>query len=202
LYNTVLGAKPLQADGRSFYYSDYTFGAHKFYHPDKWPCCSGTLPQVAADYRISAYFRGGDNLYVNLYVPSTVTWNGRSLRQTTEYPYTNDMQIDISGPPATYSIFLRTPQWAAGARLTTSGMRDSRPLTPGTFAEIRREWKSGDRIELELPRNRRQEAVDAQHPDTIAHAEGPLVLLHIGDVMKPFMDIQDESYSTYIRVVS
>jgi uncharacterized protein len=202
LYNTVLGAKPLQPDGRSFYYSDYTFGAHKFYHPDKWPCCSGTLPQVTADYRISAYFRESGNLYVNLFVPSTVTWNGRSLRQTTDYPYTGDAQLDISGPPSTYSIFLRIPEWAEGARLTTSNMRDARSLTAGAFAEIRREWRSGDRIELELPRKRRLEPVDAQHPDTVALVAGPLVLMHVGDVEKPFMDIQDEQYSTYVRVAT
>ena len=54
LYNTILGAKPLLPDGTSFYYSDYNDNAQKGYHPDKWPCCSGTFPQVTADYGISA----------------------------------------------------------------------------------------------------------------------------------------------------
>lgn len=218
MYNTVLGAKPLQLDGRSFYYSDYTFDGHKVYHPDKWPCCSGTLPQIAADYRVSAYFRDGDSLYVNLYVPSSVKWNGRSLRQITDYPRDSAVQLELTGASATYSIFLRVPRWAAGARLTTSGMRDSRQLAHGTFAEIRREWKNGDRIELELPRKRRLQPVDEQHSDTVALLEGPLVLMHIGQVpepitrasllrlkapeVKPFMDIGDEQYSTYVRVTS
>ena len=57
MYNTVLGAKPLQPDGTAFYYSDYTFSGRKTYSPHRWPCCSGTLPQVAADYRINTYFR-------------------------------------------------------------------------------------------------------------------------------------------------
>ncbi len=56
-FNTVLGARPLELDGSSFYYSDYTFKAKRVYYGAKWPCCSGTLPQIAADYRISAYFR-------------------------------------------------------------------------------------------------------------------------------------------------
>src|SRR5579871_5886277 len=56
MYNTALGAKPILSDGSTFYYSDYTFQARKVFHWDKWPCCSGTLPQIAADYRISAYF--------------------------------------------------------------------------------------------------------------------------------------------------
>ena len=57
MYNTVLGAKPLMADGRTFYYSDYNFAGRKVYRDDQhWACCSGTLPQVAADYRINTYF--------------------------------------------------------------------------------------------------------------------------------------------------
>jgi DUF1680 family protein len=221
MYNTVLGAKPIQPDGRSFYYSDYTFQGHKFYHPDKWPCCSGTLPQVAADYRISTYFRDGDHLYVNLYVPSAAQWNGRSLRQLTEYPYSNDVRLDFSAPsPATFSIFLRIPEWTRAPRVAVSGIRDSRQLTPGTFAEIRREWKQGDRIELELPRPKRLQAVDAQHPDTVAVMQGPLVLMATGNLpsrieradllrdhpeslrLKPFMDIQDEPYTTYLRIAT
>ena len=57
LYNTILGAKPLRPDGTSFYYSDYNNNASKFYYEQKWPCCSGTFPQVTADYGISSYFR-------------------------------------------------------------------------------------------------------------------------------------------------
>jgi uncharacterized protein len=97
MYNTVLGAKPIQPDGSAFYYSDYNFQGRKVFHSDKWPCCSGTLPQIAADYRISAYFRDDRNVYVNLYVPSTVTWSraGRrySLQQTTEYPYESHIPV-------------------------------------------------------------------------------------------------------------
>src|SRR5271169_4201778 len=72
MYNTVLGAEPLQSDGTAFYYSDYTFSGRKTYSPHRWPCCSGTLPQVAADYRINTYFRDEQGIYVNLYIPSTV----------------------------------------------------------------------------------------------------------------------------------
>src|SRR3984957_13495307 len=57
MYNTILGAKPLERDGRTFYYSDYNFNGSKVYSPHGWPCCSGTMPQVAADYRINTYFR-------------------------------------------------------------------------------------------------------------------------------------------------
>lgn len=219
LYNTVLGAKPIQSDGRSFYYSDYTFGARKSFHPDKWPCCSGTLPQVSADYRISAYLRDRDHLYVNLYVPSSAAWNGRSLRVTTAYPHSNNVQFELQTPsPAAFSLFLRIPAWTRAPRLTMPGSPGSRLLTPGTFAEIHRHWKNGDRLELELPRPKRLAPVDAQHPNIVALLEGPLVLMATGDIptpigrasllnappqkltLKPFAHIQDEPYSAYLRV--
>ncbi|HMA51295.1 MAG TPA: beta-L-arabinofuranosidase domain-containing protein, partial [Magnetospirillaceae bacterium] len=44
LYNTILGAKPTEPDGRTFYYSDYAgSGAKKGFHHDLWPCCAGTF---------------------------------------------------------------------------------------------------------------------------------------------------------------
>jgi len=241
LYNTVLGAKRLQPDGRSFYYSDYTFKASKFYHPDQWPCCSGTLPQIAADYRISSYFQNKHGVYVNLYLPSTLRWNARganfALRQTTDYPYDSSVRLDvIASSPATFSVFLRVPVWAQDAALTVSGVRDSRKLGAGSFAEVRREWKNGDRIELNLPFATRLEAVDAQHSNLVALAKGPLVLMalrngdeQLGPVtrttllsarrigprahewragsgenalrMKPFLDIQEEGYTTYLKIM-
>lgn len=218
LYNTVLVAKPLQPDGHAFYYSDYNFHAAKVYHRDKWPCCSGTLPQIAADYRISAYFHDRDNLYINLYVPSSVKWNGRAIEVTTDYPAAGSVRIKLTNSVrATYSIFLRIPAWASGAQASISGALGSVSLSPGSFAEVRREWETGDRIELHLPRPRRLEPIDAQHPNTVALLEGPLVLMALNPpperlaradllaarpplVLKPFTQIADEPYTTYLQV--
>ena len=58
------------------------FKGSKFYHQNQWPCCAGTLPQVAADYGISTYLRGSDGIYVNLYIPSTVVWPHDGVRTT------------------------------------------------------------------------------------------------------------------------
>ena len=82
LYNTILGAKPMKKDGHGFYYSDYNNDGSKFYHPYKWHCCTGTFSQITADYGISSYFRDGEGIYVNLYVPSRVTWTrGRAAHR-------------------------------------------------------------------------------------------------------------------------
>ena len=80
MYNTILGALPLQRDGRSFYYSDYNLQGSKVYCDHRWPCCSGTHPQVAADYRINTYLRDPQGIFVALYIPSKATWKQNGAR--------------------------------------------------------------------------------------------------------------------------
>jgi uncharacterized protein len=239
LYNTVLGATPIQADGRAFYYSDYTTQAKKGFHPDRWPCCSGTLPMIAADYRISTCFTDSQGVYVNLYVPAQVKFTrgtqpcGFSIE--TDYPYSPTVLLTLQNPtPQTFTVNLRIPAWAQGADLGINGRRRGEDLQPGQFATIRREWRAGDRIELQLPQVMRLESVDTEHPDTVALIGGPLVLMRIdpgssaaavsrknllaarqishdahewqastpaGPIkLKPFLDIDTETYSTYQTV--
>jgi DUF1680 family protein len=235
MYNTVLGANPLKSDGTAFYYSDYNFSGHKGYSNHRWPCCSGTLPQAAADYRINTYFYDARDLYVNLYIPSKVEWQHRGARinlaQKSNYPFDGVVQFDLTmANPREFGLSLRIPFWTTGASISVNGKRQAMELKPGSFAAVRREWRSGDRVELDLPMTTRLEAIDAQHPETVALMNGPLVLFaitnappvvtrkqllapkrtgaHLWQVdtsrgamtMLPFTEIGDEEYSTYLRV--
>ena len=189
LYNTILGAKPLKEDGSSFYYSDYNNQyAKKGYHRDKWPCCSGTFPQITADYGISSYFYDAEGIYVNLYVPSRVTWmqgGARvSLTQKTNYPHHPTTQIEVSGDkPSSFPVFLRIPTWAGpGTSVAVNGKRVLVGPKPGEFARVDGNWKNGDRIEVEFDMPNTLEAVDPQHPDVMALLHGPLALFSVGAV--------------------
>ena len=238
LYNAILGAKPTLPDGTTFYYSDYGTTGKKVYHRDKWPCCSGTFPQLVADYHISIYLRSQDGVYVNLFAPSTLRWtdgNARcSLMQTTKFPFTTTVEMAVSASqPVEYTLYIRIPIWTREPVLAVNGRRVAEPLQPGTFAAIRRTWKEGDRVELELPMSLRLEPVDPQHPGLVALMRGPLVLFAVAETQpsfersalmaardtgssrgdwtaqsvggtpinfRPFMSIQDESYSTYVAL--
>jgi len=185
LYNTILGAKPLKDDGTSFYYSDYNMHGQKGYHKDKWPCCSGTFPQITADYGISSYFHDATGIYVNLYVPSRLTWRQAgarlSLTQRTQYPHVPVTELELkSDRDATFDLRLRIPAWA-GPRTTVSlnGRRFQTDLTPGRFAVIHRAWKNGDRVALELDIPLALESVDPQHAQTMAMQYGSLSLFAI-----------------------
>ena len=186
MYNTVLGAKPLQSDGRAFYYADYNFAGKKVYSNHIFPCCSGTLPQVAADYRINTYFRDRRGVYVNLYLPSTVRWlqDGAklSLSQNSAYPFEDSVSLEVSTSKAKeFALSLRIPEWAQGARIEVNGKRWPDSPAPGTFATISRKWRNGDHLDLDLPRTMRLELIDAQHPEIAALLCGPLVLFAISD---------------------
>jgi len=154
MYNTVLGAKPLQPDGRTFYYSDYNFKGRKVYSSTQhWACCSGTLPQVAADYRINTYFRDSSGVWVNLYIPSTLRWKQDgaevALTQKSVYPFDEVMTFDVRTSKARdFTINFRIPVWATGASISVNGRRSQALATPGSFAALRRRWKTGDRVEV------------------------------------------------------
>ncbi len=192
LYNTILGAWPIQEDGTSFYYSDYAATGKKVWYGQKWPCCSGTFPQLAADYHISTYLRSADGVYVNLFTPSRVQWKDGTghygLKQNTKYPFDNNIQIEVSASqPKDYTLYLRIPAWAKfNPVLSVNGTRVSEPVEPGTFAGVRRTWKDGDRVELELPMPLRLESVDANHPEIVALLQGPLVLFAVTDSQPTF----------------
>jgi len=186
MYNTVLGALPLEDNGRNFYYADYNFDAQRVYKEAHWACCSGTLPQVAADYRINTYFRAPGAVYVNLYVPSTLRWSeggaAMTLTQEGEYPYEPRVTFTVtSTQPAETTLHFRIPAWAAGAEIHVNGAMQRGLPVPGQFAAVRRTWKTGDRVELELPLRMRLEPIDPQHADTVALVRGPLVLMTVKD---------------------
>jgi len=235
MYNTILGAKPLESDGRTFYYADCNFKGRKVYSNHRWPCCSGTMPQVAADYGISSYFRNARGVYVNLYIPSSVQWTQDgpriSLTQKSTYPFDSLVQFEVTASkPSKFALNFRIPAWAEGASISVNGKRAPDAAIPGSFAKVQRKWKTGDRVELELPLTKRLEPIDPRHPKTVALLCGPLVLFAIADAtpvvtapqllaakkvgkqdwqvetaagplkMLPFTAISDEQYSTYLVV--
>lgn len=197
MYNTVLGAMPLQPDGQAFYYSDYhshpasdshadpdnhtpVAAARRVYSDHRWPCCSGTLPQVVADYWINGYFREPGSVWVNLYLPSVLRWSEvetkveMALEGT--YPEIPDVRLRMkTSQPVSFSLNLRIPEWAYGATAKVNGRPVPLKAASG-FATIRRRWQTGDVVELLLPMKPRIEALDKAHPETAAVLLGPRVL--------------------------
>jgi uncharacterized protein len=197
LYNTIAGAKPIQPDGTSFYYSDYNRAdAKKVFYKDKWPCCSGTFPQLTADYGISSYYPSKEGIYVNLFLPSKVSWkqNGTpfTLTQKTSYPTTNTTQLEIeAAKPENFTIYVRVPGWAdANTRIAVNGKRVDGDVAPGKFFALTRTWNKGDRVEFEIGMPLRLQAVDPENPGVVALVRGPVVMFAVGNVPANFTRAQ------------
>ena len=189
LYNGVGAALPIAPGGRNFYYADYRVGGGmKVYNWETFTCCSGTYIQNVADYHNLIYFRSPADaadpaLYVNLYLPSAVTWNGPrgpiTVAQHTSYPdgETSTITIERAERPASFALNFRLPAWAHDGSLAVNGAPAAVGWKPGTWAAIKRRWTTGDRVEIRIPLRFRFESVDRQHPDRVAVVRGPVVLV-------------------------
>ena len=204
IYNALLAVKNPDTDGNYPYYSTYGMHAVKEFYPHKWPCCSGTLVQGVADYVLNIYFQAADVLYVNLFVPSEVTWRGIRLEQATTFPEGELTTMSVqTRAPKTFTLAVRVPGWLPDTpEIRINGTRQTvRAARPGTFALLTRTWKNGDRVEMHLPQSFREEAIDELHSDTVARLRGPVLYAQLTSQADfvPFYRIRDESYNLYQR---
>jgi DUF1680 family protein len=194
-YNGVGAALPITGAGRNFYYADYRVsGGMKVYNWENYTCCSGTYIQATADYHNLVYYRdtssAGRGLYVNLYLPSEVTWNGPAgevhLVQDTLYPeaQTSTLRLTMKRP-ARFPLRFRVPAWTRGASVKLNGLAVPGSYQPGTWGSVDRTWSDGDEVEIDIPLALRMEPVDARHPDRVAVVRGPVVLVLEGAYHDP-----------------
>ncbi len=201
MLNTVRGVLPLQADGHSFYYADYNWVGKRIYSLHRWPCCSGTLPQVVADYGINTYFREHGGVWVNLYQASELHWQTPSglvvLEQSGSYLDDGKVRLRITAArPAVFALHLRVPAWAQTAyTLRLNGKPVQAPLESG-FARLERTWRTGDSVDAEFPPALRLETLPANggpgHPGTVALLRGPLVLFALRDAAESGLELKLE----------
>ena len=185
LYNGIGAALPMERGGKTFYYSDYRIGgARKVYFPAAFPCCSGTYIQAVADYHNIIYFRNRANLYVNLFVPSAVTWQHDdaevSVVQETIYPESDTTVLSVSPTrSASFGLNVRIPKWCEAAEVSLNGRRHDVTCEPGKWATIQRRWSQGDRVSVRFPMRLNLSAIDPQHSRRVAMTYGPIVLVRL-----------------------
>jgi uncharacterized protein len=179
LYNARLGTQ--DSDGMKLYYYPLQPGAAKFYNSptDSFWCCTGTGAEEFARFNDSIYFHDGQDLYVNLFIPSELEWPQKQLRlrQETAFPREPRTRFSLAlDAPARFGLNLRIPAWiGAGARVRLNGEVLDVFASPGSYLTLQREWHDGDRLELELPMQLHSEALPGDDSQR-AVLYGPLVL--------------------------
>jgi DUF1680 family protein len=184
LYNGLLSG--ISLDGKRFFYVNplVSRGDH---HRQPWyrcACCPPNLLRFFASLEQYVYAHSDDAICVNLYVGSTgtVTLGDREpvkLTQQTRYPWDENVKLIVEPRKAMdFELDLRIPGWCSGATLKVGG----EPVDPikkrKGYACIRRTWKPGDVVELDLPmpieRMRADPRVEADR-GRVALQRGPIV---------------------------
>jgi len=157
----------------------------KIYYRDPWPCCAGTYIQAVADYPNLIYYKDASSLYVNLFVPSEVTWNRPDgeviLVQETGYPEseTTALTLDLK-KSASFALKFRVPGWAKGVTVKINGGEVKTEAKPGNWATLERTWNAGDKVDLRIPLPFHMQPVDSQHPERVAVVHGPVAMVMEG----------------------
>jgi len=179
LYNGILASQDPDT-GMATYFQGARPGYMKLYHTpvDSFWCCTGTGMENHVKYRDSIYFHDDRALYVNLFIPSSVTWKEQAavLTQTTGFPETPSTLLQWKlAKPSDLTLKLRHPRWSRIATVFVNGAQVTQSSAPGSYIEVARTWHDGDRVELKLAMELGAEAAPAA-PDIVAFTYGPLVL--------------------------
>jgi uncharacterized protein len=116
---------------------------------------------------------------INLF--SKGTWSQKledgtelKIRQETNYPVNKEVMFTIDLPaPALFTISLRIPAWSQNTSLFVNN--ENIICQPGTYAQIKREWKKEDNIRLDLDLRGRIIRAPGSAND-LAVMRGPVVL--------------------------
>ncbi len=155
LVNVRLGTQ--DKDGMLMYYVPLKPGMWKTFGTEfgAFWCCTGTGVEEYAKTNDSIYFHDDKSIYVNLFIGSEVVWpqKGITLVQDTNFPAEQGTTLTISAAkPKRLTVKIRIPYWAQGAAIKINGdVAANIAAPPGTYAELTRKWKDGDKVEISLP---------------------------------------------------
>jgi DUF1680 family protein len=192
LYNAVLSDVDLTAE--NFTYTnplDTTQGRYPWHD---CPCCVGNIARTLLMLPTWMYATRGDDLYVNLYIGSTVNvdLSGTSvqIKQTTDYPRSGHVELSIDpGAARRFALYVRVPDRGVSRlyqdfpavrdidSISVNGVRVEPAISDG-YIRIERQWAPGDKIVMDLPmviqRIRADDRVAADR-GRVALQYGPLV---------------------------
>lgn len=168
------------ATGHVLYFLSLAMGGRKtFDDPHAFTCCVGSGMEHHLLYGRYLYFHDADGLYVNQFAGSEVRWpeKGATLRQETRFPDEERTRLTWTVErPVAIDLRVRVPRWAErGVQVRVNGAAVAVRQLPTGYVAVRRTWRTGDRVDVELPFTLRLEPMP-DDPDRVAVFHGPLVL--------------------------
>lgn len=179
IFNHILSSQN-HDNGGFVYFTPMRSGHYRVYSQPQtsfW-CCVGSGLENHARYGEYIYAADADsNIYVNLFIPSVLTWNGNTLEQRTDFPASPVTSIIVNpASEAEFAVKVRVPQWTNpdSVVLAVNGKTEKPQIVAG-YLSVDRAWAPGDSIAVTLPMYLHAE----QLPDSSANYSflyGPIVL--------------------------
>ena len=157
LHNGVLSG--LSLDGECYFYVNPLAdeGQHRRQPWFGTACCPPNIARLVASLPGYAASVSPEGLWLHLYVAGTIgaTLPGGdpfTLHLDTDYPFDGVVAVTVLHPPRPETtLALRIPAWAGGATVTVNGEPVAGPARPESYVAIRRTWRAGDEVRLDLP---------------------------------------------------
>ena len=180
LYNHILAAQDPATGGVS-YFMPLKPGLFKVFSTPTtcfW-CCVGTGFESNAKYAESIYYHDDNGLFVNLFIPSELSWKEKGIKitQETRFPEEALTRFTVTAnQPIKMPFHFRYPSWATkGATVRVNGKSIAVIAKPGSYIVVERKWKTGDKIEDSYPMELRLVPAN-DNPNKAAIAFGPILL--------------------------
>lgn len=206
LYNHILGQQDPESS-MVCYFTPLQTGAYRLYstRDSSFWCCVGSGFESHVKYASSIYFHSDaststkgnaslkgnvekPSLYVNLFIPSQVDWEGTKLVQQTNFPLPSTTTITVEGKSKAFSLRLRYPYWATKMDIKVNGKKVKAIKGTDGYVAISRQWKAGDKVEVQLVMQLREEATK-DDASKVALVYGPIVMAgKLDKVEHPFSD--------------
>jgi len=181
LYNHILSTENHDKGG-FVYFTPMRPGHYRVYSQPQtsfW-CCVGSGLENHAKYGEMIYAHSDNDLYVNLFIPSTLKWAEKKIliRQENNFPETPSTKliVDLAGK-GNFNLKLRSPQWTSPSEVNISinGKKQNVQPDGNGYFTLTKKWKKGDMIEMSLPIHLSAEQLPDKS-DYYAFKYGPVVL--------------------------
>lgn len=196
LYNHILGQQDPESS-MVCYFTPLQTGAYRLYstRDSSFWCCVGSGFESHVKYASSIYFHSDKDLYVNLFIPSKVDWEGTTFTQQTSFPQSSTTTFTVDGNSKQFALRLRYPAWATKMDIKVNGKKVKAVKGTDGYVAISRLWKAGDKIEVQLGMQLREEATK-DDASKVALVYGPIVMAgKLDKVEHPFSNPQ--KYNDY-----
>jgi uncharacterized protein len=187
LYNHILTTQR-PGKGGFVYFTPMRPGHYRVYSQPQtsmW-CCVGSGMENHAKYGKMIYSHSANALFVNLFIPSKLSWKekGLLLKQETSFPEQDETVLKIINAGKGVNLNIRYPSWVAKGKLKITINGKTIPVTaaPSSYVRLTRKCRNGDLIKIKLPMQTTTEKLpDGSNYEAVLH--GPVVLASVIDTL-------------------